>query len=207
MWARPPPSPPPPAYRGPPASSAYVFTGIIGVLALLYLVQQRDLTAEPRWLPSVGTEKREYEVWVLRYSVFWMGTFGVVVAFQLYEMFDAAAYFTFCGGLALPLLLQPVLARTSRGLSAPSMGAQHAARAQLWVAIFGFIGNYWCAPTRMQRTSRTWPKREPLHGGCAGTHTTFIACSAQSTPCPRGGSTTSPSPCSPRHTFTFRRTM
>ena len=28
------------------------------------------------------------------------------------------------------------------GLSAASVGAQHAARAQLWIAVFGFIGNY-----------------------------------------------------------------
>jgi len=143
LWRRAAPAPPPPAYRGPPIESAYVFAAIAVALLLLYLVQRRDPKAEPRWLPAAGTEKREYELWTLRYSVVWMGVFAVVIAFQLYEAFDAAAYLALCGGLALPLLLQPALFRTPRGLSASSLGAQHAARAQLWIAIFGFIGNYW----------------------------------------------------------------
>ena len=54
------------------------------------------------WLPPPG-EKREYEQWVLRYSVVWMGSFGVIIAGKLYESFDAFAYFCVCGGLALPL--------------------------------------------------------------------------------------------------------
>jgi len=73
-------------------------------------------------------------VWVLKYSVVWMGSFAVIIAAQLYESFTALTYFVVCGGLALPLVLQP--------LFLPS-GAKHALRAQLWIAIFGFIGNYW----------------------------------------------------------------
>ena len=38
------------------------------------------------------------------------------------------------GALAAPLVVQPVLS-----------GSAHAARAQLFIAIFSFIGNYWCA--------------------------------------------------------------
>ena len=96
-----------------------------------------------RWLPLLGSEKREYEVWVLRYSVVWMGAFAMIIATGLYERFDAIAYFVVCGGLALPLLVQPVFFRGKHGKAAPSIGAQHAARAQLWIFIFGFIGNYW----------------------------------------------------------------
>ena len=36
------------AYRGPPASSAYVFTAIAGALLLLYLAQTRNLASTPR---------------------------------------------------------------------------------------------------------------------------------------------------------------
>lgn len=50
-----------------------------------------------------------------------------------------------CGGLAAPLLLQPALAPQ---LTAPDdalpLLARHATRANAWVAIFSFIGNYWC---------------------------------------------------------------
>ena len=134
MWFGSTPPPPPPAtYKGPPLSSAYIFTAIAGVLLVLYKLQNKSKSSSPRFLPPVGTEKRSYELWVLKYSVVWMGTFGVVIAFQIYEYLDALGYFVLCGGLALPLLLQPLLSGT----------APHAARAQLWIAIFGFIGNYW----------------------------------------------------------------
>ena len=183
----------PPPSKLPPIESAYVFTAIAGVLLLLALVQRRDHASEPRWLPAAGSEKHEYELWVLKYSVFWMGTFAVIIAFQLYEYFGATSYFVCCGGLALPLLLQPLLMRGPRGRCAPSLGAQHAARAQLWILVFGFIGNYWCAPvlcrhTRthntLDMTSSSWCARACT---TAGTRTTFTACCAPSTRCPRGG--------------------
>lgn len=144
MFFRAPPPPPPPAYRGPPADVAYVFAAIAFTLLLLVAVQTRPLTATPRWLPEVGTEKREYEVWILQYSVVWMGAFALIIASGIYESFDALAYFIVLGGLAAPLLLQPLFFRGEKGRSqAPSIGAQHAARAQVWIFIFGFIGNYW----------------------------------------------------------------
>jgi cycloeucalenol cycloisomerase len=129
--------------RLPPASSAYVFTVISGLLLLLLTVQQRIAKSKPRWLPKPGTEKYEYEVWILRYSVVWMGAFGLIIVFEVYESFDALAYFLFLGGLALPLVLQPLLFRGKVGALVPSIGAQHAARAQVWIMVFGFIGNYW----------------------------------------------------------------
>ena len=66
-------------------------------------------------------------MWVLRYSVVWMGAFATIIATGLYERFDAIAYFVVCGGLALPLLVQPVFFRGKHGKAAPSIGAQHAA--------------------------------------------------------------------------------
>ena len=197
----------PPPSKLPPIESAYVFTAIAGVLLLLALVQRRDHASEPRWLPAAGSEKHEYELWVLKYSVFWMGTFAVIIAFQLYEYFGATSYFVCCGGLALPLLLQPLLMRGPRGRCAPSLGAQHAARAQLWILIFGFIGNYWCAPpppppckaarrargqharslSHVIRVHARSPLARAVPSGHAGTRTTFTACCAPTTRCPRGG--------------------
>ena len=134
LGARAAPAPTPPAYRGPPEASLYIFSAIIaGLIALVAL--QRPARGSPRWLPAQGA-KRAYEVWVLRYSAVWMGIFGSVVVTELYEKFDAAGYFLLCGGLALPLIVQPFV----HGRSA---GVWHAGRAQLWIAIFGFIGNYW----------------------------------------------------------------
>ena len=140
MWGKkslPPPSPP---SKLPPFEQLYIFAAIAAILIALLSIQRRR--APGRWLPSKG-EKREYEVWALKYSVVWMGSFAVIIAFQLYEAFDALTYFVVCGGLALPLVLQPLVARGPAGKKAKSVVAQHAVRAQLWIALFGFVGNYW----------------------------------------------------------------
>ena len=137
MWFSAPPPPPPSVSRLPPPEQALVFLGLGAVLCLLLALQRSSPAGAATWLPA-ACEKRAYEVWVLRYSVFWMALFGAVVAFEWYESFDAFAYTAFCGALALPLALQPLL-----GDAKTPLGARHAARAQLWMAIFGFIGNYW----------------------------------------------------------------
>lgn len=36
--------------------------------------------------------KRRWEVFNLKYAVFWVGCFGVVIAFSLYEVFDEVCY-------------------------------------------------------------------------------------------------------------------
>lgn len=116
-----------------------IFATIGAALVCLFQLQRQDPAGcGGHWLPQDDTAgKRTYECWVLAYSVVWMGTFGVIIALQLFEGFDAAAYFLVCGGLALPLWIQAMLAARAR------TEARHALRAQLWVAIFGFIGNYW----------------------------------------------------------------
>ena len=132
--------PPPPSDLMPPASCGVVFACMAVVLVALLQLQTRVASgASGRWLPPPG-EKREYEVWVLKYSPVWMGSFAVIIAFQLYEQFDAFSYFKVCGGLALPLVLQPFLLPSTKS---QSVFTSHALRAQVWLAIFGFIGNYW----------------------------------------------------------------
>ena len=103
------PLPEAPDSKLPPPEQALIFATIAALLAGLILLQQRaPLGASAgHWLPrDDDTGKRTYEVWVLAYSVVWMGSFGVIIAFQLYEAFDATAYFVVCGGLALPLWVQ-----------------------------------------------------------------------------------------------------
>ena len=134
-----------PQIRGPPPESATIFGTIAAVLIALIAIQKAAPGAERRWLPAPG-EKRAYEVWVLKYSVVWMGIFGTVVATQVYERFDALGYFLLCGGLAAPLALQPwVYPLDPSGIPtwAVDVHKTHAMRAQIWIAVFGFIGNYW----------------------------------------------------------------
>ena len=138
-----------PASRMPPPEQALIFATIGALLAGLFSLQRRapyrGAYMAGLWLPrdeatvprDEATGKRAYEVWILGYSLVWMGSFGLIIALQLYEAFDAAAYFLVCGGLALPLWVQAFAAAVRAGR------VTHALRAQAWVAVFGFIGNYW----------------------------------------------------------------
>ena len=140
LFSRAAPLPEAPASRMPPPEQALIFATIGALLAGLFFLQRRAPGAPAgHWLPrEEATGKRAYESWVLAYSVVWMGSFGLIIALQLYEAFDATAYFVVCGGLALPLWVQAL-----RAAAAGGGGATHALRAQVWVAVFGFIGNYW----------------------------------------------------------------
>ena len=108
------PPPQPPVSKLPPFEQVYVFAAMVAAMVVL-LALQRPARKETvaRWLPRAGNtlmgEKREYEVWVLKYSVVWMASFGVIIAFGLYESFTAATYFFVCGGLVAPLVLRELL--------------------------------------------------------------------------------------------------
>jgi cycloeucalenol cycloisomerase len=85
-------------------------------------------------------------MFALAYTPIWIFCFGVIIVGQLYEHFDALAYNTVCGGLALPLLLQPLLF-PSAGCGSPdrdrSLLERFSFKANAWIAIYSFIGNYW----------------------------------------------------------------
>ena len=90
--------------------------------------------------------KYAYEMFVLWYTPLWIACFGAIIAFQLYEDFSAATYNMVCGGLALPLLLQPIIL-PSAGFNSPDqqrpLAKRYATKANLWLAVYSFIGNYW----------------------------------------------------------------
>lgn len=100
------------------------------------------------FLPSPVTQpsKRSYEIFVLCYTPVWIFAFGCIVAFGLYENFDEWSYMKVCVGLALPFLLQPILL-PSAGCASPDarrpLFDRYSAKANLWIAAYSFIGNYW----------------------------------------------------------------
>eukprot|EP00658_Telonema_sp_P-2_P038024 TRINITY_DN27338_c0_g1_i2.p1 TRINITY_DN27338_c0_g1~~TRINITY_DN27338_c0_g1_i2.p1 ORF type:complete len:326 (+),score=53.70 TRINITY_DN27338_c0_g1_i2:141-1118(+) len=123
---------------------ATTFGSIYGVLALFHQL----LTRAPgggRWLadPQIAPGKRLTEVWFLKYGVFWILCFGVIVGGGLYVWFDRMHYMLVCGGLALPLYLQPVVAPWITGEAHLPLLERYCFKANLWLAIFGFVGNYW----------------------------------------------------------------
>ena len=133
LFSRGAPLPEAPASRMPPPEQALIFATIGALLAGLFLLQRRAPGAPAgQWLPrDEATGKRAYEAWVLAYSVVWMGSFGLIIALQLYEAFDATAYFVVCGGLALPLWVQARASTASAASAASAPSAASAASASL----------------------------------------------------------------------------
>ena len=90
--------------------------------------------------------KYAYEMFALCYTPVWIGCFAIIVGFQLYEKFTAVTYNMVCVGLSLPFLLQPFVL-PSAGFDSPDakrpLLQRYATKANLWLAVYSFIGNYW----------------------------------------------------------------
>jgi cycloeucalenol cycloisomerase len=99
----------------------------------------------PRWLPpeSLNPAKRATEVWFLQYGAFWIFCFAIIIGLGLYRRFDAEHYMIVCVGLALPLLLQPLLAPGLTLDDKSPFWERYSTKANAWIAVFAFIGNYW----------------------------------------------------------------
>ena len=103
------------------------------------------LSSSSRWFPHIdeNPQQRACEVWFLRYGIFWICCFAIIVGFRLYVRFDRWHYILVCGGLASPLLLQPIVAPHITKESDRPLTERYAFKANLWIAIYSFIGNYW----------------------------------------------------------------
>ncbi|KAL3811449.1 hypothetical protein ACHAXA_007604 [Cyclostephanos tholiformis] len=110
----------------------------------------------PLLLPDPITEPSKYchESFAWHYTCVWMTLFGYVVISGCYEDFTAWGYLGVCGGLALPLLLQPML--YPQAVSTYVNGIhivnpdirrpyhrRYSTRANLYLLTYSFIGNYW----------------------------------------------------------------
>lgn len=127
---------------------AVTMLGILGAMGVGLVALERTV---PRrgdgggtWLaPRENAAKRATEVWFLSYAVVWIGCFACIVGFSWYESFDALGYFLVCGGLAAPLWLQPLAYPSLTGDGARPLAQRYALKANVWLGIFGFVGNYW----------------------------------------------------------------
>lgn len=125
--------------------TAILATMIMGVGALIMLQTPQEPRDKSSFLPSATEQpsKRAYETFVAIYTPIWIALFGAIVVFQLYETFDEWSYLKVCVGLALPLLLQPVLWPKAGGTSPDanrSLMQRYSFKANLWIAIYSFIG-------------------------------------------------------------------
>lgn len=124
--------------------SAILGTCLAGVAGLIALQTPAKDDQQSRFLPCPHREpsKRAYEVFVAQYTPVWMGAMAVIVALQLYEDFSPHMYIYVCGGLALPFVLQPILWPLGPDAQRPLL-QRYAFKANLWLAVYSFIGNYW----------------------------------------------------------------
>ena len=108
----------------------------------------------PILLPSIQTQpsKYYYEVYNWYYTIIWIAIFGYIVISQCYENFTAYSYLVVCGGLALPLLLQPFVypqgsSTTYENIINPDVNRpwyqRYSTKATLYLLTYSFIGNYW----------------------------------------------------------------
>lgn len=132
---------------------AITMVGILGSMLAgiggLVAIQTKAKGGTSRLLPDPETEpsKRAYEIYALAYTPIWIFAFGCIVAFGLYEDFDKWSYMKVCVGLSLPYLLQPLLYPSAGTPGSPDEGRplleRYSFKANLWLAIYSFIGNYW----------------------------------------------------------------
>ncbi len=97
--------------------------------------------------PKTQPSKHAYEKFCTYYSPIWMSIFTIIVAFKLYEDFTAITYNIVCLSCALPFLLQPILIPSTIYWNSPDQSRpltqRYATKANLWIAVYSFIGNYW----------------------------------------------------------------
>lgn len=114
----------------------------IGVVTL-FQTKRKDIKESATFLAHPSNPmKREFEIWALIYTAIWIGAFGVVVVKQLYEQFTEKEYMRLCVSLSLPYLLQPIIFPLPSERHLP-LFQRYSFKANVWIAIFSFIGNYW----------------------------------------------------------------
>jgi len=97
-----------------------------------------------RWMVNEKTNasKASAEAFVLKYSGCWIASVAVVIALKAYEWFGKWGYLTYCGACAAPALAWPLMfpSAADRGRA---LGARYIIKANVWIGVFSFIGNYW----------------------------------------------------------------
>ena len=107
--------------------------------------------------PIKQPSKYSYECFVLYYTPIWIGLFGMIVVFGWYESFTKWDYIYVCGGLAVPLWIQPFVVTYAKSNNSilskiiipPSPDTtrvyyeRYCFKANVWLLVYSFIGNYW----------------------------------------------------------------
>lgn len=124
---------------------ALILVPMILLIAGLVTIQKPrpDQAKSLTWLPGNDEpSKQDFEKYALLYTATWIALFGGVVVTQAYERFTENDYMALCVSLSLPFLLQPLLYPSPAERALP-LFERYSFKANVWIAIFSFIGNYW----------------------------------------------------------------
>lgn len=117
--------------------------GLVAILVFSTVLPRRKNTELSTWLPpKSNAAKRQFEIYCLKYTVVWIGVFGAVVFFKMYEWFTEDSYMILCVSLAIPFLLQPFL-WPMEAERCWAVDLRYSFKATCWIGIFSFIGSYW----------------------------------------------------------------
>ena len=124
-------------------NAATIGTVIAIFITLFSLLKTKKEVAKSTWLPSSDNmAKRKFEIWALHYTVLWIAGFAVVLILQSYETFTENEYMYLCLSLDLPFLLQPFVYPLEGEKNLP-FWMRYSFKANVWIAIFAFVGSYW----------------------------------------------------------------
>ena len=115
-----------------------------GGVRTLFHLDPRARQVPGRWLADAkkNPSKHHAEVFILRYSAVWILSVGVVIALATYEWWGRWGYMIYCVSCAAPYVWYP-LAFPLKGDVGSPRSDWYILKANLWIAVFSFIGNYW----------------------------------------------------------------
>lgn len=114
-----------------------------GIYLFSFTLTKKDELISGNFLPLPSNiQKRQFEIYALKYTAIWILIFGVVIVTKSFLWFSANDYMALCVTLSLPFLLQPILAPLESERNLP-LTSRYSFKANVWIAIFSFIGNYW----------------------------------------------------------------
>jgi len=120
-----------------------IFAGIFGALFVTWQPLVRVAQGSCLPVPKTHPSKRAGEIFVLYYSICWILAVGVVIALQSFEQWDEWGYLAFCMCCAVPSMLIPTFLFPSTADKTNPWQSRYVTKANLWQAIFSFVGNYW----------------------------------------------------------------
>lgn len=95
------------------------------------------------WLAS-SLSKQRGEAFFLQWSVIWICAIAYVVLTEIYETFTDFQYLLFGFFIGLPPILLPLLSPSYCDDPSVPLTKRYTTKANIWIAIYSFIGNYVC---------------------------------------------------------------